>query len=169
MDFTEVYRQSSSLVAFSPGGHFILTVVEDRIIVRRTDNFQITRTWLVDASPSQTNFFLSNKVKTSQGPSSTKSDAWITHCGWSCDSEYILAACTKHGVVHILKLRDEGWSARIEAGAEGDPIPWDPWGYVCLVDERSYKSRMGPWRSNDTVFLGVGCTSVSNWVCTNSK
>ena len=126
MDFTEIYRQSSSLVAFSPGGHFVLTGIEDRVIVRRTDNFQITRTWLVDASPSETNIFLSNmqspKVKTSQGPSNATHDAWITHCGWSCDSEYILAACTKRSVVHILKLRDEDWSARIEAGAEGDSI-----------------------------------------------
>lgn len=44
----------------------------------------------------------------------------MTHCGWSCDSEYILAAFAKRGVVHILKLRDEDWSGRIEAGAEGN-------------------------------------------------
>ncbi|KAF5355775.1 hypothetical protein D9756_004069 [Leucocoprinus leucothites] len=122
MDFTEIYRQSSSLVAFSPGGHFILTAVEDRIIVRRTDTFQITRTWLVDASPSHTNLFLSTKqntkVKTSQNSSNTINDTWITHCGWSCDSEYILAACAKRGTVHILKLRDEDWTGRIEAGTE---------------------------------------------------
>ncbi|KAL9715926.1 hypothetical protein Ac2012v2_000370 [Leucoagaricus gongylophorus] len=137
MDFTEIYRQSSSLVAFSPGGHFVLTGIEDRVIVRRTDNFQITRTWLVDASPSQTNIFLSNmqspKVKTSQGPSNTTHDAWITHCGWSCDSEYILAACTKRSVVHILKLRDEDWSARIEAGAEGlTKAEWAPDGRTIM-------------------------------------
>lgn len=121
MDFTEIYRQSSSLVAFSPGGHFILTAVEDRVIVRRTDTFQITRTWLVDASPSPTNVFFSSKslskAKSSSGPIS---DGWVTHCGWSCDSEYIFAAFANVGVVHILKLRDETWSGRIEAGTEGD-------------------------------------------------
>lgn len=123
MDFTEIYRQSLSLVAFSPGGHFILTAVQDRIIVRRTDTFQITRTWLVDASPSQTNLFLSSKSnpksKSSHNSSGSASDGWITHCGWSCDSEYILAAVAKRGVVHILKLRDEDWNGRVEAGTEG--------------------------------------------------
>lgn len=123
MDFTEIYRQSSSLVAFSPGGHFILTVVQDRIIVRRTDTFQITRTWLPDASPSQTNAFLSarqnHKSKSSQSSSTAVTDGWITHCGWSCDSEYVLAAFAKRGVVHVLKLRDEAWSGQIEAGTEG--------------------------------------------------
>jgi hypothetical protein len=49
-------------------------------------------------------------------------DAWITHCAWSCDSEYILAACAKRGVVYILKLRDEDWSGQIEAGAEGNLV-----------------------------------------------
>lgn len=121
MDFTEIYRQSSSLVAFSPGGHFILTAVEDRIIVRRTDTFQITRTWLVDASPSPTHVFLTNKfVSKAKSSSGSISDNWVTHCGWSCDSEYIFAAFTKRGVVHVLKLRDENWSGRIEAGTEGD-------------------------------------------------
>ncbi|KAJ3565461.1 hypothetical protein NP233_g7617 [Leucocoprinus birnbaumii] len=137
MDFTEIYRQSSSLVAFSPGGHFILTAVEDRIIVRRTDTFQITRTWLVDASPSQTNLFLSSKqnqkTKVTQVTPPNVNDAWITHCGWSCDSEYILAACTKRGVVHILKLRDEDWTGRIEAGTEGlTKAEWAPDGRTIL-------------------------------------
>jgi len=125
MDFTEIYRHSSSLVAFSPGAHFIITGVQDRIIVRRTDNFQITRTWLVDASPSPPEAALSVlKLKQKASSSSSASpqiDSWITHVGWSSDSEYILAACAKRGVVHLLKLRDEEWSGRIDSGAEGNP------------------------------------------------
>jgi len=126
MDFTELYRQSASLVAFSPGAQFILTAIQDRIIVRRTDTFQITRTWLVDNSPSPTYVAFSSKSNsTKQSPqlsnsSASQSEAWITHIGWSCDSEYILAACAKRGVVHILKLREEEWSGRIDSGAEGD-------------------------------------------------
>ncbi|KAK7034731.1 hypothetical protein VNI00_012138 [Paramarasmius palmivorus] len=131
MDFTEIYKQSSSLVAFSPGAHFILTAVLDRIIVRRTDSFQITRTWQVDASPSQTQTLLgsSNTKSKSTPPNST----WITHAGWSCDSEYVLAACAKRGVVHVFKLRDEEWSARIDAGAEGlVKAEWAPDGRTIL-------------------------------------
>ena len=128
MDFTELYRQSASLVAFSPGAHFLLTAVQDRIIVRRTDTFQIARTWLVDNSPSPTHTALfsrnSSKGKTQVSSSSSglNTDSSITHIGWSCDSEYILAACAKKGVVHLLKLRDDEWNGRIDSGAEGDRL-----------------------------------------------
>ncbi|TFK56980.1 WD repeat-containing protein 8 [Heliocybe sulcata] len=114
MDFTEIYKQSASLVAFSPGAHFILTAVQDRLVVRRSDTLTITRTWPVGASPSATLNALSAKAK-----NNASSSALITHIGWACDSEYLLAACAKRGVVSVFKLRDEEWSARIEAGAEG--------------------------------------------------
>jgi hypothetical protein len=117
MDFTEIYRQTSSLVAFSPGTHFILTAVQDRLIVRRSETFQITRTWLPDSSPSPTHIALSSSVK---GKATAQNDSWITHIGWAADSEYLLAAGAKRGVVHVFKLRDEEWSARIDAGAEGN-------------------------------------------------
>lgn len=130
-----------ALVAFSPGAHFILTAVQDRIIVRRTDNFQITRTWLVDASPSPPQAALSvlkSKQKASSSSSATPQiDSWITHAGWSSDSEYILAACTKRGVVHLLKLRDEEWRGRIDSGAEGlVKAEWAPDGrtVVCFSE-----------------------------------
>ncbi|KAF8167781.1 WD repeat-containing protein 8 [Crassisporium funariophilum] len=139
MDFTELYRQSASLVAFSPGAHFILTAVQDRVIVRRTDTFHITRTWLVDGSPSLTQaalFSRSNSKHKSVAPLNsigTHADGWITHVGWSCDSEYILAACAKRGVVHLLKLRDEDWNGRIDSGAEGlVKAEWAPDGRTIL-------------------------------------
>lgn len=120
MDFTEIYKQSVGLVAFSPGAHFILTAVLDRLIVRRADTFQITRTWLPDASPSKTHLVLAApNLKPKSGSASTADNNNISHAGWSCDSEYILAACAKKGVVYVFKLRDEEWKARIEAGAEG--------------------------------------------------
>ena len=118
MDFTEIYKQSSSLVTVSPGAQFILTAVEDRLIVRRTDTFQITRTWLLDRASSPTNASLTLS-KPGTNHQNVSGDGWISHIGWSCDSEYILAGCTKKGVVHILKLRDAEWECRIDAGAEG--------------------------------------------------
>ena len=138
MDFTEIYKQTASLVSFSPGTHFLLTAVQDRLIIRRSDSFQIARTWLVDSTPSPTSAALSNV--TSAGPSSLRdrsgesgSNAWITHAGWSCDSEYVLGACAKTGVVSVFKLRDETWSARIEAGSEGlVKAEWAPDGRTVL-------------------------------------
>lgn len=103
MDFTEIYKQSANLVSFSPGAHFILNAVEDVLVVRRTDTLQITRTWSI-AAPTRT---------------TTETGHWISHAGWSCDSEYLFAASAKSGIVHIFKLRDETWTARIETGAEG--------------------------------------------------
>ncbi|KAF9462116.1 WD repeat-containing protein 8 [Collybia nuda] len=120
MDFTEIYKQSSSLVAFSPGAHFILTAVQQRLIVRRSDSFQISRTWLLDTSPSPTHAALTtSKSRINSSNPHHSSDPPISHVGWSCDSEYILAACAKRGVVHLLKLQDEEWSGRIDSGAEG--------------------------------------------------
>lgn len=109
MDFTEIYKATSVLVAFSPGAQFLLTAVHDRLIVRRSENFQIIRTWL----PDQPHSPIASKSK------SDPSETWITHIGWSIDSEFILAACSKRGVVHVFKLRDESWSSRIDSGAEG--------------------------------------------------
>ena len=126
MDFTELYRQSSSLVAFSPGAHFIITAVQDRVIVSRKDTFQITRTWLVDASSSPNEAATFSRRQSKPKPQSAASasaniaDNWITHIGWSCDSEFVLAACARKGVVHLYKLRDEEWHGRIDSGAEGN-------------------------------------------------
>lgn len=103
MDFTEIYKQSANLVSFSPGAHFILNAVEDVLVVRRTDTLQITRTWSITPS-----------TRTTTGP-----DRWISHAGWSCDSEYLFAASAKCGIVQVFKLRDETWTAHIETGAEG--------------------------------------------------
>jgi len=132
--FTEIYKQSAGLVSFSPGAHFILTAVHDRLIVRRADTFQITRTWLVDASPAPT-VNVTSKSAQSSAPGATIStlENWISHIGWSCDSEYLLAACAKKGVVNVFKLRDEDWSSRIDSGAEGlVKAEWAPDGRTIL-------------------------------------
>lgn len=115
MDFTEIYKQTSNLVQPSPGNEYVLTAVQDRLILRRTATFEITRTWLVDSSPSSsTSSVLS---RSANAPSS--SAAWITHIGWSCDGLYMLACCAKRGVVGVFAVADERWSARIESGVEG--------------------------------------------------
>ncbi|EJD52767.1 YVTN repeat-like/Quino protein amine dehydrogenase [Auricularia subglabra TFB-10046 SS5] len=123
MDFTELYRHTVGLVEISPGTQFVLTAVEDRLIVRRTESFQIARTWLIDNSHSPSALVLSGTSSLHPAARSKAADApsngWITHLGWSSDSEYILAACAKRSVVNVYKLQDEEWSARIEAGVEG--------------------------------------------------
>lgn len=128
MDFTEIYKHTAGLVAFSPGAQFILTAVQDRVIVRRADSFQIARTWQLappsENAPSQTG---------RSDPKNTSNSPWISHAGWSADSEYVLAASVKTGVVNVYKLRDESWNATIEAGAEGlAKVEWAPDGRSIL-------------------------------------
>jgi len=112
MDFTQAYKQSNFLVEFSKGAQWILTAVDDRLIVRRADSFLIERTWLVESPP-------------------------ITHIGWSWDSEYVFGASSKQGVVNVFKITDETWNARILAGAEGlARVEWAPDGrsIICFSE-----------------------------------
>jgi hypothetical protein len=149
----EIYKQSSSLVAFSPGAHFILTAVHDRLIVRRADTFQITRTWLLDASPSPTvNAILRSTKPNTSIPTSL--DDSISHIGWSCDSEYLLAACVKKGVVNVFKLQDEDWSSRIDSGAEGlVKAEWAPDGRSILCFSEWGVSEFTLYQLGGPVFL----------------
>ncbi|KAF4573059.1 Centrosome-associated WD domain-containing protein [Pleurotus pulmonarius] len=133
MDFTEIYKQTSSLVEFSAGAHFIATAVQDRLIIRRADSFQITRTWLIDASPSATSVLMSSTKGKASAAASSSSEKLISHIGWSCDSEYLFAACAKSGTVQIFKLADEEWTAHIDSGAEGlVKAEWAPDGRTVL-------------------------------------
>jgi hypothetical protein len=148
LDFTEVFKQTGQLAVFSPGTTYLLTAVQDRLVVRRTGSFQVARTWLVDTSPSTTASIVSPPPRggssrtlrsstQAQVESETTPDGWITHVGWSCDSEYVLACCAKRGVVNVYKMVDEQWNARIEAGAEGlARAEWAPDGrsIVCFSE-----------------------------------
>jgi hypothetical protein len=111
MDFTQTYKQSNFLVEFSKGAQWILTAVDDRLIVRRADSFLIERTWLVESA--------------------------ITHIGWSRDSEYVFGANSKQGVVNVFKITDEEWNAQVVAGAEGlARVEWAPDGrsIICFSE-----------------------------------
>jgi WD repeat-containing protein WRAP73 len=124
-DFTEIYSQTHNHVCFSPGTQFILTAVQDRIVVRRSDTFQIARTWLLDNAHSTSSGILAAGKQPLK--KSADSEGWVTHLGWSADSEHILAACAKRGMVHVFKIRDDTWNARIAAGVEGlAKAEWTP-------------------------------------------
>ncbi|KAJ7492739.1 quinon protein alcohol dehydrogenase-like superfamily [Mycena latifolia] len=139
MDFTEVYVHHSGLISFSPGAHLILTAIQDRLVLRRADTFQILQTWRLDASATPTQALTSTKAKGGLPENS------ISHIGWSCDSEYVLAASAKRGVVHVYKVQDENWTARIESGAEGlVKAEWAPDGRTVLCFSQ-WGLRVGVW------------------------
>jgi hypothetical protein len=115
MDFTEPHKQTNGLVAFSPGGSYILAAVASRLIIRRVDTFQIARTVLVDDVSSATVNALAGKVSANAAHPENP----ITHIEWSADAELYMAVCPKRGRVSVYKMRDEEWNASIDAGAEG--------------------------------------------------
>ncbi|KAJ7071147.1 hypothetical protein C8F01DRAFT_418241 [Mycena amicta] len=125
MDFTELYRYENTLSP-SPDSRFIIAGFKSRLILRTTATFQIFQTWQIDQSPTPTSALLTgNKDKSAQDS--------ISHIDWSCDSAYFLAASTKAGVVHVYKVEDVNWSARIESGTEGlVKAEWAPDGRTIL-------------------------------------
>jgi hypothetical protein len=149
MDFTEVYKHSGS-ISFSPGAHLILTAIQDRLVLRRADTFQIMQTWLLDASPSSTQALTSGKLKPGL------SENWVSHIGWSRDSEYVLAACAKRGVVHVYKVQDENWTARIDSGAEGTYALPSLFNGPLILTSRPCQGGMGPRWQNSALLLAVG-------------
>jgi Tol biopolymer transport system component len=142
MDFTDIFSQSQGVVHFSPGRNFILSAVKDRLVVRRSDKEGIFQTWAVDCSPSATTALLA-KATARPAPS----DGWITHAAWSYDSEYILAVVAKRGVVNVYSMRDEKWTARVEAGAEGlVRAEWAPDSRSILCFSEWGVSRLSPFK-----------------------
>ena len=80
--------------------------------------------------------------------------SYITHLGWSFDSQFVLAACARKGVVQVYKLEDETWSARIDAGVEGILLCLPP--KVIVIGVRTGEGRMGPRWTVYFVFFGMG-------------
>jgi hypothetical protein len=112
MDFTEIYRQSGSLVAFSPGAHFILTAVSGRLVVHRADTFHVSRSWQVPSlpSPSAAAIAVASSRPANSRPALDADNITqnvITHIDWSPGSEYVFAACAKFGLVSVFRMRDE--------------------------------------------------------------
>lgn len=133
MDFTEVYKQTAGLVLFSPGTTWLLTAVHDRLVVRRSDSFEITRTWQLGAQDPSSSQLGKSETAAANKPAAGTSTTMITHAGWSSDSEFLFAASAKNGFVEVFKLMDESWNARIECGAEGlVKVEWAPDGRSIL-------------------------------------
>ena len=121
MDFTEIFRARTAV--FSPDGRYILTAVDNRIIVRLAETFQISQAWQIQPHATDS---------PAAGTASTRSPtSESAQCAWSCDSRYILVA--KCGLVQVFDSVDKGWEASIHTGAEGlAKAVWAPDGRCIL-------------------------------------
>jgi hypothetical protein len=149
MDFTELYKHSSTLVEASPSPHeFLLISFEDRLLVRRTDTLQIVRAWLVDSS--QVGSTLSDAAGSRRLLSQTASkDGYITHIGWSYDCRYVLASCSRKGFTTVFCMEDDKFKAKILSGVEGlVKAEWLPDGRSILCFSEWGVSMWPEWRTN---------------------
>jgi hypothetical protein len=92
-DFTEIYKQSSSLCRFSPNGEFVATAVQQRLVIRQTQTLQILQLY-------------------------TCLDT-IQYIEWCMDSDLILVASYKLKTFQVWKLSDEKWGAEVDEGLAG--------------------------------------------------
>lgn len=101
MDFTELYKQSGNLNVFSPNGLYLATAVQYRLVVRDADSLQI--------------LCLHNCMDS------------LSDILWSPDSDLILTANYKLGILQVWSIRDEQWTAKIEEGLAGcTRVAWAP-------------------------------------------
>ncbi|CAG8670759.1 15689_t:CDS:2 [Acaulospora morrowiae] len=96
MDFTELYKQTSYNVKFSPDVKYLVTAVQQKLVVREAATLQILS---IFSYPN-----IINKVE------------------WTRDSELILAACSSHNLVAGLYFRKDGRYFILARRIEGKDI-----------------------------------------------
>ncbi|XP_061910421.1 WD repeat-containing protein WRAP73 isoform X1 [Entelurus aequoreus] len=93
MNFSEVFKQSNQLCKVSPDGKYLATCVQYRLVVRDVSTLQILQLY-------------------------TCLDQ-ITHMEWSSDSQFIMCAMYKRGLVQVWSLEQPDWHCKIDEGSIG--------------------------------------------------
>ncbi|XP_061639379.1 WD repeat-containing protein WRAP73 isoform X2 [Phyllopteryx taeniolatus] len=93
MNFSEVFKQSNQLCKVSPDGIYLATCVQYRLVVRDVSTLQILHLY-------------------------TCLDQ-ISHMEWSSDSQFILCAMYKRGLVQVWSLDQPDWHCKIDEGSIG--------------------------------------------------
>uniref|UniRef100_A0A8C6UJ44 WD repeat containing, antisense to TP73 n=1 Tax=Neogobius melanostomus TaxID=47308 RepID=A0A8C6UJ44_9GOBI len=93
MNFSEVFKQSNQLCKVSPDGKYLATCVQYRLVVRDVATLQILQLY-------------------------TCLDQ-VSHMEWSSDSQFILCAMYKRGLVQVWSLEQPDWHCKIDEGSIG--------------------------------------------------
>jgi WD40 repeat protein len=93
MDFSELYKQTSGLVQFSPNARYIASAVQFRLIIRDAETLQILHLFTCIDNISQ--------------------------IAWSPNSQLIACCSFKLGATQIWSLLDPEWTARVDEGVGG--------------------------------------------------
>ncbi|XP_077460311.1 WD repeat-containing protein WRAP73 [Stigmatopora argus] len=93
MNFSEIFKQSNQLCKVSPDGKHLATCVQYRLVVRDVSTLQILHLY-------------------------TCLDQ-ISQMEWSSDSQFILCAMYKRGLVQVWSLEQPDWHCKIDEGSIG--------------------------------------------------
>jgi len=119
MDFTELYKQSSNLCLLPPNGLYIATAVKQRLVIRNAESLQIIQL-----------FSCIDNIQSIE---------------WSKDSQYILCASYKLGVIQVWCLSDQEWTAKINENVVGlTRVQWAPDGRH-IISFSDFNIRISIW------------------------
>lgn len=108
LDFSETYKRTGPTPVFSPDGRFLATAVEYRLVIRDAETLTVT--------------------------SISSCMDRIHKIEWHPDSDHILCACYKRGVVQCFQVSDENWTCLIDEGPAGCVhARWSPKGTHILT------------------------------------
>ena len=147
VDFSDVFKQSSKLVAWSPDGTLVAAAVGQRLAIRLPD--PATRTLQI--------VHLHMNKET------------IEHIEWSCDGQYVLCAMYAKGLVQIWSIDDPDWTCRINEGIAGlVSARWSPDGrHILTTSDFSLHLTVWSLLDRSTTYIKnpkpqPGCVAFSN-------
>ena len=97
VDFSDVFKQTSKLVQWSPDGKLVAAAVGTRLAIR-----------VPDASTRTMEIIHLHLCKET-----------IEYIEWSCDGQYVLCGMYAKGLVQIWAIDDPDWTCRINEGIAG--------------------------------------------------
>uniref|UniRef100_H2Y8F9 Anaphase-promoting complex subunit 4 WD40 domain-containing protein n=1 Tax=Ciona savignyi TaxID=51511 RepID=H2Y8F9_CIOSA len=119
MNFSELFNQTQSLVRFSPDGNYLANCVSYKVIIRAVETLQILRLY-------------------------TCMDA-VQSLEWSSDSQFLLCAMYKRGLVQVWSVEQPDWTCKIDEGSAGlIHAQWSPDGRHVLTTA-SFNLRITVW------------------------
>ena len=119
LDFSETYKRTGPTPVFSPDGRFLATAVEYRLVIRDAETLTVCS--------------ISSCLDR------------IHKIEWHPDSDHVLCACYKRGVVQCFSVSDEKWTCLIDEGPAGCVhARWSPLGtHILTVAE--FNVRCSVW------------------------
>ena len=129
LDFSETYKRTGPTPVFSPDGRFLATAVEYRLVIRDAETLTVCS--------------ISSCLDR------------IHKIEWAPNSDHVLCACYKRGVVQCFSVSDEKWTCLIDEGPAGCVhARWSPNGtHILTVAEFNVRCSVWSLLDKSCVYL----------------